>query len=69
VLLIRPENILEIVSKATQLSRISGARMGLVSASNRIEIGTAVIDMLYESPLYMAEDAEAADLIGVRALK
>jgi alkanesulfonate monooxygenase SsuD/methylene tetrahydromethanopterin reductase-like flavin-dependent oxidoreductase (luciferase family) len=30
----------------------------------RIEIGTAVIDMRYENPLYMAEDAAAADLIG-----
>jgi alkanesulfonate monooxygenase SsuD/methylene tetrahydromethanopterin reductase-like flavin-dependent oxidoreductase (luciferase family) len=28
-----------------------------------IEIGTAVIDMRYENPLYMAEDAGAADLI------
>jgi alkanesulfonate monooxygenase SsuD/methylene tetrahydromethanopterin reductase-like flavin-dependent oxidoreductase (luciferase family) len=31
--------------------------------TTRIEIGTAVIDMRYESPLYMAEDAAAADLI------
>jgi alkanesulfonate monooxygenase SsuD/methylene tetrahydromethanopterin reductase-like flavin-dependent oxidoreductase (luciferase family) len=29
----------------------------------RIEIGTAVIDMRYENPLYMAEDAGSADLI------
>src|SRR3984885_3745831 len=29
--------------------------------TNRIEIGTAVIDMRYENPLYMAEDAGAAD--------
>lgn len=28
-----------------------------------IEIGTAVIDMRYENPLYMAEDAGSADLI------
>ncbi|MCX8998263.1 LLM class flavin-dependent oxidoreductase [Rhizobiaceae bacterium BDR2-2] len=28
-----------------------------------IEIGTAVIDMRYENPFYMAEDAGAADLI------
>src|SRR5437588_1369452 len=28
-----------------------------------IELGTAVIDMRYENPLYMAEDAGAADLI------
>jgi alkanesulfonate monooxygenase SsuD/methylene tetrahydromethanopterin reductase-like flavin-dependent oxidoreductase (luciferase family) len=31
--------------------------------TKRIEIGTAVIDMRYENPLYMAEDAGAADLI------
>jgi alkanesulfonate monooxygenase SsuD/methylene tetrahydromethanopterin reductase-like flavin-dependent oxidoreductase (luciferase family) len=31
--------------------------------TNRIEIGTAVIDMRYENPMYMAEDAGAADLI------
>src|ERR1700742_307281 len=31
--------------------------------TSRIEIGTAVIDMRYENPLYMIEDAGAADLI------
>lgn len=31
--------------------------------TSRIEIGTAVIDMRYENPHYMAEDAGAADLI------
>jgi alkanesulfonate monooxygenase SsuD/methylene tetrahydromethanopterin reductase-like flavin-dependent oxidoreductase (luciferase family) len=31
--------------------------------TTRIEIGTAVIDMRYENPLYMAEDAAAADLL------
>jgi len=31
--------------------------------TSRIEIGTAVIDMRYENPMYMAEDAGAADLI------
>jgi alkanesulfonate monooxygenase SsuD/methylene tetrahydromethanopterin reductase-like flavin-dependent oxidoreductase (luciferase family) len=31
--------------------------------TKRIEIGTAVIDMRYENPFYMAEDAGAADLI------
>jgi alkanesulfonate monooxygenase SsuD/methylene tetrahydromethanopterin reductase-like flavin-dependent oxidoreductase (luciferase family) len=31
--------------------------------TRRIEIGTAVIDMRYENPLYMAEDAGAADII------
>src|ERR1700742_1212065 len=31
--------------------------------TKRIELGTAVIDMRYENPLYMIEDASAADLI------
>ena len=31
--------------------------------TKKIELGTAVIDMRYENPLYMAEDAGAADLI------
>src|SRR5215204_2840316 len=31
--------------------------------TKRIELGTAVIDMRYENPLYMAEDAGAADII------
>jgi alkanesulfonate monooxygenase SsuD/methylene tetrahydromethanopterin reductase-like flavin-dependent oxidoreductase (luciferase family) len=33
------------------------------SRTSRIEIGTGVIDMRYENPFYMAEDAGAADLI------
>jgi alkanesulfonate monooxygenase SsuD/methylene tetrahydromethanopterin reductase-like flavin-dependent oxidoreductase (luciferase family) len=31
--------------------------------TSKIEIGTSVIDMRYENPLYMAEDAGSADLI------
>src|SRR3954451_7302862 len=31
--------------------------------TQKIEIGTAVIDMRYENPLYMIEDAGAADII------
>ncbi|WP_370049709.1 MULTISPECIES: LLM class flavin-dependent oxidoreductase [Salipiger] len=31
--------------------------------TSKIEIGTGVIDMRYENPFYMAEDAGAADLI------
>jgi alkanesulfonate monooxygenase SsuD/methylene tetrahydromethanopterin reductase-like flavin-dependent oxidoreductase (luciferase family) len=31
--------------------------------TRKIEIGTAVIDMRYENPHYLAEDAGAADLI------
>ena len=31
--------------------------------TSKIEIGTGVIDMRYENPFYMAEDAGSADLI------
>jgi alkanesulfonate monooxygenase SsuD/methylene tetrahydromethanopterin reductase-like flavin-dependent oxidoreductase (luciferase family) len=48
-------------------SRQLGSPFPLLAAvgtrTSRIEIGTAVIDMRYENPLYMAEDAGAADLI------
>src|SRR5262245_11136899 len=37
------------------------AAMGV--RTSRIEIGTGVIDMRYENPLYMAEDAASADLL------
>src|ERR1700723_1137600 len=37
--------------------------------TSTIEIGTAVIDMRYENPFYMAEDASAADLIAGRRLQ
>jgi len=44
-----------------------GSPFPLLSAigakTSKIEIGTAVIDMRYENPLYMVEDASAADLI------
>jgi alkanesulfonate monooxygenase SsuD/methylene tetrahydromethanopterin reductase-like flavin-dependent oxidoreductase (luciferase family) len=35
----------------------------IAARTSRIEIGTAVIDMRYENPLYMAEEAAAVDLI------
>ncbi len=39
--------------------------LAAVGAKTRhIEIGTGVIDMRYENPFYMVEDASAADLIG-----
>ncbi|MEK9796424.1 MAG: LLM class flavin-dependent oxidoreductase [Alphaproteobacteria bacterium] len=48
-------------------ARQLGSPFPLLSAAaaktSRIEIGTGVIDMRYENPLYMAEDAGAADLI------
>ena len=37
--------------------------------TSRIELGTAVIDMRYENPLYMAEDAGAADMIACGRLQ
>ncbi|MEA9986973.1 LLM class flavin-dependent oxidoreductase [Subtercola sp. RTI3] len=43
------------------------AAMG--ARTSRIELGTAVIDMRYENPLYMAEDAAAADLISGERLQ
>ncbi len=48
-------------------ARQAGSPFPLLAAigarTSRIEIGTGVIDMRYENPLYMAEDAGAADLI------
>src|SRR3954466_13203908 len=48
-------------------ARQLGSPFPLLSAigarTSRIEIGTAVIDMRYENPFYMAEDAGATDLI------
>jgi alkanesulfonate monooxygenase SsuD/methylene tetrahydromethanopterin reductase-like flavin-dependent oxidoreductase (luciferase family) len=35
----------------------------IAARTKRIEIGTGVIDMRYENPLYMAEEAAATDLI------
>jgi alkanesulfonate monooxygenase SsuD/methylene tetrahydromethanopterin reductase-like flavin-dependent oxidoreductase (luciferase family) len=35
----------------------------IAARTSRIEIGTAVIDMRYENPLYLAEESAAADLI------
>src|SRR5437879_12714124 len=37
--------------------------MAIGVETGRIEIGTGVIDMRYENPLYMAETAAAADLL------
>jgi len=48
-------------------ARQLGSPFPLLSAiaakTEKIEIGTAVIDMRYENPLYMVENAGAADLI------
>lgn len=48
---------------ARQLSSPFPLLAAVGAKTHRIEIGTAVIDMRYENPLYMAEDAGAADLI------
>src|SRR6187399_3051679 len=48
---------------ARQLSSPFSLLAAIGARTSRIEIGTAVIDMRYENPLYMAEDAGAADLI------
>src|SRR4051812_1921846 len=48
---------------ARQLSSPFPLLAAIGARTRSIEIGTAVIDMRYENPLYMAEDAGAADLI------
>ena len=54
-------------------ARQLGSPFPLLSAigarTRAIEIGTAMIDMRYENPLYMAEDAGAADLIASERLQ
>ena len=48
---------------ARQLSSPFPLLAAIGARTSKIEIGTGVIDMRYENPLYMAEDAGAADLI------
>lgn len=48
---------------ARQLSAPFPLLAAVAAKTKRIEIGTGVIDMRYENPLYMAEDAGVADLI------
>jgi alkanesulfonate monooxygenase SsuD/methylene tetrahydromethanopterin reductase-like flavin-dependent oxidoreductase (luciferase family) len=48
---------------ARQLSSPFPLLAAVGARTKRIEIGTAVIDMRYENPFYMFEDAGAADLI------
>jgi alkanesulfonate monooxygenase SsuD/methylene tetrahydromethanopterin reductase-like flavin-dependent oxidoreductase (luciferase family) len=48
---------------ARQLASPFPLLSAIAARTSRIEIGTAVIDMRYENPLYMAEEAAAADLI------
>ncbi len=48
---------------ANQLASPFPLLAAIGARTSRIEIGTGVIDMRYENPLYMAEDAGSADLI------
>jgi len=48
---------------ARQLASPFALLAAVGAKTRRIEIGTAVIDMRYENPFYMTEDAGAADLI------
>src|SRR6187397_1986948 len=48
---------------AQQLASPFALLAAIGTRTSRIEIGTAVIDMRYENPFYMIEDAGAADLI------
>jgi len=54
---------------ASQLASPFPLLAAVGAKTSRIEIGTAVIDMRYENPFYMAEDAGAADLIAGRRLQ
>lgn len=48
---------------AAQLASPFPLLSAIGAKTKKIEIGTGVIDMRYENPLYMVEDAGAADLI------
>src|SRR6202051_1918574 len=48
---------------ASQLGSPFPLLAAIGARTSRIEIGTAVIDMRYENPLYMAEDAASADVL------
>ena len=48
---------------APQLASPFPLLAAIAARTTRIEMGTAVIDMRYENPLYMAEEAAATDLI------
>jgi alkanesulfonate monooxygenase SsuD/methylene tetrahydromethanopterin reductase-like flavin-dependent oxidoreductase (luciferase family) len=48
---------------APQLASPFPLLAAMAARTSTIELGTAVIDMRYENPLYMAEEAAAADLV------
>jgi alkanesulfonate monooxygenase SsuD/methylene tetrahydromethanopterin reductase-like flavin-dependent oxidoreductase (luciferase family) len=49
---------------ARQLASPFPLLAAMAARTSRVEVGTAVVDMRYENPLYMAEEAAATDLIG-----
>ncbi|WP_130866334.1 LLM class flavin-dependent oxidoreductase [Acidipropionibacterium timonense] len=54
---------------ARQLASPFPLLSAIASRTSRIEIGTGVIDMRYENPLYMAEEAASSDLISQQRLQ
>ncbi|WP_309229527.1 LLM class flavin-dependent oxidoreductase [Blastococcus sp. TML/M2B] len=48
---------------ARQLASPFPLLVAMAARTSRIELGTGVIDMRYENPLYMAEEAAATDLL------
>jgi alkanesulfonate monooxygenase SsuD/methylene tetrahydromethanopterin reductase-like flavin-dependent oxidoreductase (luciferase family) len=48
---------------ARQLASPFPLLAAIAARTSRIEMGTAVVDMRYENPLYMAEEAAAVDVI------
>ncbi len=48
---------------ARQLASPFPLLSAMAARTSRIEIGTGVVDMRYENPLYMAEEAAATDLL------
>ena len=54
---------------APQLASPFPLLAAMAARTERIELGTGVIDMRYENPLYMAEEAAAVDLISGERLQ
>ncbi len=54
---------------ARQLASPFPLLAAMAAKTSRIELGTGVIDMRYENPLYMAEEAAATDLISGERLQ
>jgi alkanesulfonate monooxygenase SsuD/methylene tetrahydromethanopterin reductase-like flavin-dependent oxidoreductase (luciferase family) len=48
---------------ARQLASPFPLLAAMAARTSRVEVGTAVVDMRYENPLYMAEEAAATDLL------